>query len=139
MHPRAIVGPPGTMPHMNPSSGMPRLRRSSPVANPPPMGGGGHGIGPRYYAATGELPPWCPARAANMVSRSGQTRVHIRRASNTGVSVGACFPKFDPIKQYGVGAPLPPAPNPHLAMSGRSPGIDPYTGMPRRRSRIWYR
>lgn len=56
------------------------------------------------------------------------------------VSVGACFPKFDPLEMYQVGRPSP-APN-MASMQAQSqlPVIDPYTGMPRRRrSRMWGR
>lgn len=129
--------------------------------NPGPPGFG-RGFGPAYYAETGELPPWCPYSEPNPelsfgagapvdvasssvfvdeppIQANGQTRVRVRRAN---VSVGACFPKFDPLEMYGVGRPPAQVLNPAPAMAAHQtpyqlPGMNPATGLPRLRRSAW--
>lgn len=149
MHPRAIVGPPGTTPQLNPHTGMPHLRRSLPGATYAQLiyGAGVHEM------PTSSIQVDAPPIQANPPQQFGGHRMSMRTmARNPGrttgsingralnpaghegaVSVGACFPKFDPVEMYGAGQP-PPMPNPVAA--GAFPGVDPMTGMPRLRARM---
>jgi hypothetical protein len=197
MHPRAIVGPPGT-PSLNPHTGLPSLRRTVPgrayartrVANRPPnpacheggvvmpnparrsttktlcvvnQGQGWslvinvNGVPTTAYKATvsdqkqqyGQI--WWLTKVSprpgllngfnDWLPRCGTERLGTRlnpACHEGGVSVGACFPKFDPIARYHGGGS--PAPN-MVALQAQSqiPTVDPRNGMPRLRSRIWYR
>jgi len=143
---------------------MPSLRRTVTLgANQPPGRGLGAGFGPAYRAATGEAPPWCPYRS----NPTRTAKISIRPAArghacpphqhwdenskrcvpdaSRSVSVGACFPKFDPLEMYGVGRPpaqvLNPAPAFAPVAQGpfQLPALDPSTGLPRLRGLSWRR
>lgn len=167
MHPRAIVGPPGTMPHLNPMTGLPQLRRTlHHGGNTPPIeanpachkGGvvqpnpvrtfgrgrtkitvfpslrGGHACPPHMHWDS-RTKQCVPDSARNPACHEDG----VVQPNPGAVTVGACFPKFDPLEMYGVGRPPAPVPNPILQAAYQLPVIDPSTGLPRPRGSRWLR
>lgn len=97
MHPRAIVGPPGTMPQLNPYNGMPQLRRTFPGDSYAQLayGAGVHEI------PTSSIQVDAPPIQANP-ERLGGIRMSLVKF-NPGQTTGS-LP--NPMLQFGAGAPV---------------------------------
>lgn len=94
------------------------------------------GAGAPVQVASSSIAVDAPPIQANPHGSPSRVATVLSQASSRGVSVGACFPKFDPIEMYGVGRPLAqPNPTPMMQAPFHMPAINPTTRMPRRRGR----